>query len=204
MFERLLTNFGGLGEVHQSHQRLFEKRDGLAVPVARERTLARHARIHQRGVPAVSFERMMREPIYMVVQAVREHDLNSLGGPGVQSAPPVVEQPRVRHLVRQRVLERILKVREEPRLVEELGRLESVEAITQRLVWQLGNRLEQHEGHELADYRGDLQEAFVVLGEPIDAGGEDRLHAGGDVQGPQWLRQAMRSPVTTENLRFHQ
>ena len=70
--ERLLTNFGGLGEVHQGHQRLFEKRDGLTVRVACEGTLARPARIHQRGVPAVSLERMMREPIYMVVQAVRE------------------------------------------------------------------------------------------------------------------------------------
>src|SRR5262245_50256420 len=88
--ERLFTNFGGLGEVHQRPQRLFEKRDGLAVRVARERALARPARIHQGGVPALSFERMMREPIYMVVQAVREHDLEGLGGPGVQGAPPVV------------------------------------------------------------------------------------------------------------------
>ena len=42
----------------------------------------------------------------------------------VQDSPPLLEQTAVGHLVRQGVLEGVLALGKEPRLVEELGRLE--------------------------------------------------------------------------------
>ena len=59
--------------------------------------------------------------------------LDGLDGPGVERAPAVLEEAPVGHLVGQRVLEGVLDVGEQARLVEELGRLEPGEALGQRV-----------------------------------------------------------------------
>src|SRR5262245_45084488 len=58
------------------------------------------------------------------LQTVGVEPLEGLDGPGVEPASAVLQQASVGHLVRQRVLEGVLGVREQTRLVEELGRLE--------------------------------------------------------------------------------
>jgi hypothetical protein len=51
--------------------------------------------------------------------------LDRLGNAGVQITPPVLQQPLVCHLVREGVLERVLKIGKEPDLVEELRSLQA-------------------------------------------------------------------------------
>jgi len=63
--------------------------------------------------------------------------------------------------VRERVLEGVFQIREQPRLVDELGGLQVVEPTPERVLRQLGDCLEQCERHVFADDGGDLEEAFV-------------------------------------------
>ena len=63
----------------------------------------------------------------------------------------------------------MLEIREQPRLVDELGRLQVVEPTTERRVRELGDRLAQRERDIFADDGGDLEEAFVLLSKPVDA-----------------------------------
>ena len=51
-------------------------------------------------------------------------------------------------------------IREQPRLVDELGRLQVVEPTTERRMRELGDRLEQRERDIFADDGGDLEEAL--------------------------------------------
>ena len=52
------------------------------------------------------------------------------------------------------------RIREQPRLVDELDRLQVVEPTTERRVRELGDRLEQRERDIVADDGGDLEEAL--------------------------------------------
>ena len=61
-------------------------------------------------------------------------------------------------LVGERVLEGVLEVGEEARLVEELRGLEAREALAELLLRPLGDRLEQRERHVLADHGGRLEQ----------------------------------------------
>ena len=72
-------------------------------------------------------------------------------------AATLQQQASARDLMRQRVLESVLKIRKQPGLIKELGRLEAPEATTQCFVREVGNRLEQGEWHILADDGGQLQ-----------------------------------------------
>jgi len=54
------------------------------------------------------------------------------------------------------VLERVRLLREEPRLIEQLGGLEVAEAVTEHLLRDLGHGVEQRQRHVHADDRGDV------------------------------------------------
>src|SRR5262245_59915426 len=75
-----------------------------------------------------------------------------------------------------RYIEGVLEIWIEPGLVKELGPLQAVEAATERLVRQLGDRLEQRERHILAHHGGHLEQASLLQGEPVDARRQHRLH----------------------------
>ena len=76
----------------------------------------------------------------------------------------------------QRVLERVLGIRKQGRLVEELGGPETFEAERQVLAADVGNRLQQLKRDVLAHHGGGLQEALLGRRQAIDPGGQDRLH----------------------------
>ena len=76
----------------------------------------------------------------------------------------------------QGVLEGVVPLGEEARLVEELGRLQVRQAAMERLLGQLGNGLQQGQGHLGADDGGGLQQALVLRRQPVDACRQDRLH----------------------------
>src|SRR5262245_27184337 len=102
------------------------------------------------------------------------------------------------------MLERVLEFPVVPRLVEELGRLQAIESTPQRLVRQLGDRLQQQERHILADDGGRLEQAFVLREEPIDARRQDRLDGSRALNRLDWLRQAMPAAFPRQGARLHQ
>ena len=64
----------------------------------------------------------------------------------MQHPPPLVQETSVGHLVGEGMLEGILPLGEQARLVEELGRLEVRETTMQRVLGQLGDGLEEGKG----------------------------------------------------------
>jgi hypothetical protein len=144
------------------------------------------------------------EPLDLLVEAIPVERLDRRDDPRVKLAPALLQQATVCHVVRERVLERVLEVRKQTGLVEELGRLESVESATERLVWQVGGRLEQNEGHILANDGGDLQQALVLREEPVDARRQHRLDRGRDLDRLDRLRQPIPAGRAIQRLRLHQ
>src|SRR5258708_6551881 len=71
--------------------------------------------------------------------------LDRVNEPRVQRPAPLLQQAAVRDLMRERMLERVLEIRKQPGLVEELGGLQAIEPATERLVREIGDRLEQCE-----------------------------------------------------------
>ena len=117
--------------------------------------------------------------------------LEGLDDAGMQHPPPLLEQTAVGHLVGQGVLEGVLALGEEARLVEELGRLEVRQAAVQRLLGQLGNGLQQGQGHLRANDRGGLEQALLLRRQAVDARRQHRLHGGRHLNARQGLRQAI-------------
>jgi len=61
------------------------------------------------------------QPVDMLDQAVRIEPLDRLRDPAMEGATSVLEQTAVGHLVGEGVLEGVLQVREQARLVQKLG-----------------------------------------------------------------------------------
>jgi len=102
------------------------------------------------------------------------------GDAGVQGALPFVEQPPVRDFMSERVLERVLQVREEPGLVEELRGLEVSQLGAHLVLRRVSNGQEQRHGHVLADDGGGLEQSLGLGPQAVDARGQDGLNSGGD------------------------
>ena len=77
--------------------------------------------------------------------------------PRMQLTPPVLQESGVRDLMGEGMFERVLGLREETNLVEELGRLKMGEASSEVLVTFLGDRRQERERHVLADDSGRLE-----------------------------------------------
>ena len=131
----------------------------------------------------------MRQAFHLLGQPLRGERLQGLDNTGVQHPPPLLEETAIGHLVRQGVLEGVLALGEEPRLVEELGRLEVRQTAMQVVFGQLGNGLQQRQGHLCADDRGGLEQALLLRRQPVDARRQDRLHRGRHLDRRQGLRQ---------------
>jgi hypothetical protein len=141
---------------------------------------------------------VMGHDLDLLGQAIRVHALDGVHDGVVQLAPSLTEQARVRDVVRQRVLERVLDVREQRGLVEELRGLELVEAGAQRVVVEAGDGAQEGERHVLADHGGGLEQPLVLGRQSIDARGEDRLHGWRDLDGLRRLRQTVIAELADE------
>jgi hypothetical protein len=162
------------------------------------------AEIVDRLLPQLAPESVMGEPLDLAAEAIPVERLDRLDEPRVKAASTLLQQSPVRDVVRQRVLEGILEIWIQPGLVEKLGGLQVVESATERLVRQVGDRLEQREWNVLADDGGHLEEAFVLRGEPIDARCQHRLHRGRDPDRLDRLPQPIPSPLPGQRLGLHQ
>ena len=115
-----------------------------------------------------------------------------------RAAAPLLEEAAVGHFVGQGMLERVLKVGEQPRLVEELGRLEMSEAVAQLSSGSSAMACSNANGTSLPIDRGGLQQPLVLGREPVDARGQDRLDRRRDLETVRRRasRYAPRSPVS--------
>ena len=80
------------------------------------------------------------------------------------------------------MLERVLTLGKQARLVEELRGLEAAR-LRCRLGGQLGNRLQQRQGHLMANHGRRLEQALGLGGQPVNAGGEHGLDRRGHLNG---------------------
>jgi hypothetical protein len=79
--------------------------------------------------------------VHLLGQAVWVQHFKGLDNAGMEDALPLLEQPAIGHLVGQGMLEGEFALGEEPRLVEQLRRLQVVKAPGQSLLGHLGNGL---------------------------------------------------------------
>jgi hypothetical protein len=89
------------------------------------------------------------------------------------------------------VLERVLEVRKEPGLVEELRGLEVSQLGAHLLLRSVRDGQEQPHGHIRADDRGRLEQPLGLGFQAVDARGQDGLHGRGNRQ----LLDGPREPV---------
>jgi hypothetical protein len=74
----------------------------------------------------------MSQPLDVLLKAISVSSLNSVHDASVQRPPPLVEEAAVGHLVGERVLESVLEIGEQRRLVQQLRRLQARQSVAQR------------------------------------------------------------------------
>jgi hypothetical protein len=147
---------------------------------------------------------VVRQPLDVLLQPVRVEPFDGRDDPSVEPLAPLLEQGAVGDLVGERVLEGVLGIGKEARLVEELGRLQLREPPPHRLLRGVRHRPEQHEGNVLADDRGRLEQRLVLHGEPVDARRQDHLHRRGHLDRLDRAGQPIRAPRAGQRSRLHQ
>jgi hypothetical protein len=116
----------------------------------------------------------------------------------VKAAPRLEREALLRDLQGQRVLERVPELGKQVRLVNELADLQIDQRLKQRLIRQLRHVLQQFERDFLPNDGRDLEEPFVMRGQPVDPGGEDNLNSWRYLEG--FLHGADQSKPATLSL----
>jgi len=106
--------------------------------------------------------------------------------------------------VRQGVFEGKFALGEQPRFVEELGRLQVCQTAVQGRLGQLGNGLQQGQGYLGADDRGGLEHMFLLWRQPVNARCQYRLYRGRYLQAGEGLHQPIGIRRADEHPCLHQ
>ena len=102
------------------------------------------------------------------------------------------------------MLEGVLGMRPDVRLVQKLGGLQALEPPMDRVILGLRHDAQQRDGHVLADDRRGLEQQLVLGREPLDPGREDHLHGGRDLDRLDRPGQTIGSALSGKRLRLHQ
>ncbi len=167
-----------LGQTAERRHRLLQEEHRLPVRGAARGLDAGLPQVRHRLLPHLAAHRVVGEPLEVLGQPVGVEMLDGLDHPRVERAAAILEQARVGHLVGEGVPERVLHVREEADLVQELAGLQQAQVAPHRLLAHVRDLLQERERDVLADHGGGLQEALGLDGQAVDAGGQDRLHGG--------------------------
>ena len=122
----------------------------------------------------------------------------------MERSPPLLEQAPVGHRLGQRVLERVLDVGEEVRLVEELAGLKPRQPLLQVSLGETAHRAQQRQGQIAPDHGGALQEPLVLERQVVDPRREDRLHRGRHLDVGDRLGQPASAPRPDQHLLLDQ
>ena len=193
-----------LGQVREGLEGLLEGGHGLAERGAVPGSGAGLLAVGHGLVPHLAPQGMVRQAFDLLGRPVPGERLQGLDDAGVQHPPPLLQETAVGHLVRQGVLEGVLTLGEEPRFVEELGRLEMREATMQRRLGPLGDGLQQGQRHVGADDGGGLEQALLLGGQAIDARGQHRLYRGGHLQAVEGCAEAIGAWFPNQHPGLHQ
>ena len=112
-------------------------------------------------LPPLSPEGMMTETVGVLAKPIGVQTLDTVHDLAMEATAPVVKHAAVGHLMSEGMLECVLEIRKEARLIEELSGLEVTKAAAERLLTLASDRLEQGKCHVLADHCGSLQELLV-------------------------------------------
>ena len=124
----------------------------------------------------------------------------------VHPRPTLGELRPVCHLLGERMLEGVLRLRMESALVDEFRRHQRMQRGHQLRLGKLDDAFEDGLGELLANHRGRLEDRLLALSEAIDPGRQHRLHGGRDghlVHGPGEPVRASRAvehPALDERL----
>jgi len=102
------------------------------------------------------------------------------------------------------VLEGVLPLGEQARLVEELCPLELRQAAVQRFLREVGNGLQQDQGHLMADDCRSLQQVFGISGQAVNTCRQDGLHRGWHLNRWERLSQMVGPRGAHQHLSLHQ
>jgi hypothetical protein len=138
----------------------------------------------------------MGQPLDLLGHPLPSERLQGLDDAGVEHTPPLQQEAAVGHFVRQGVFEGVFQLGEEPRLIEELGRLEVHETTMQHRLRHVGDRLQQGQGHLHAGDRCRLEQALLLRWQPINARRQHCLHRAWDLNGLDVRRQPIGPPLT--------
>jgi hypothetical protein len=147
----------GLGQITQRGKCLVEIRNGLAIGAACYGAKPRLAEIGDRLLPQFPVQGVVGQPLGLLGDALARKPLDRLGNARVQITSPVLQQPLVRHLVRERMLERVLEIGKEPDLVKELRALQVGQLGAHLVLRRVGNGEQQRQGYNLADDGSSLE-----------------------------------------------
>ena len=128
----LLARVALLWQMREGTERLLEVPHSLAVGRPRHGLLPGLPAVCQGLVPHLAPQGMVGQAFDLLGQAVGSEAFEGLDDAGVEHATALLQQTPIGHLVRQGVLEGVDLLGEEPRLVEELSRLQMGEAAVQR------------------------------------------------------------------------
>ena len=200
--DRLLQRATVLGQMLERRQRLLQTRHGVSVGGPRDRPGAGLTEVRDGLLPELPPEGMVGEPLVLPGQPVRIQALDGVDDAGVEGRALLREKATVRDFVGERVLEGVLGIRRHACPVQELGGLQTVEPAAHGLLRDIRDGLEQRDGHVLSDDGGDLQEVSVLHLEPVDPGGQHRLHRRRDRDGVDRMRQSMPATVSRKHARL--
>src|SRR5581483_7379194 len=157
------------------------------------------AEIHPGLVPHLATDRVMCELFDVLGQTVWRKPLDRIDDTAVQSATATAEQAAVGHVMGDGVLEGVLEIREQLRLVQELSSLEPTDLTAQHVLWDVRDRPQDCVRHVLAHHRGRLQYGLVLEREPVDPGRKDRLHCGWHLDGSGHSREPVCSGLSVQD-----
>ena len=119
-----------LRQMREGTERLLEVPHGLAVGRPRHGLLPGLPAVRQGLVPHFAPQGMVGQAFDLLGHPVPGERLQGLDDAGMQRPPPLLQEAAVGHLVGEGVLEGVLVLGKEPRLVQELGRLQGASRLT--------------------------------------------------------------------------
>ena len=202
--DRLLPPLATVRESGQRRPRLLQAGHRLAVGRAGECLGPGLPEVRDRLLPHLASPGVVGQPLDVFGQPAGIGALDGADDGGVEGVAPVLEQGAVGDFMGERMLEGVLGIREEPCLVEKLGRLQMREPPMYRFLRRLRHGVEQHERHVLANDRSRLEQPLVFGREPVDPGRQDHLHGRRDLDCLDGPGQTIGAAFPGEHTRLHE
>src|SRR5215467_4629187 len=202
--EALLQHGLALRQRREDLQRLLEPGSGIRECRPSHRLESGLAEIVNCLLSQLAAEGVVSETLHVFGQTFRIKRFNGIDDPRMEDAPALREQAPVRNLLRERVFESVLEIREELRLVEKFRGLEVGESLAKSVIRKVGDCLEEWPGNVLANDGGGLEQPLVLGPESVDPSREYGLHGCRDLDGFERARELIGSTLAYQHTGFNE